>query len=253
MPKINGGATLWARQTIESDIFYNKPDKWFKIWFYLINEVNHKNNKQFNRGSCFMKYDWIMRKTKANKNEIDHCIRWLKSATMIATRKATRGFIIKVLNYNGYQSLKNYKSDTKSDSKSDLKAKQKRNESDTIIQECKNGNNDNNVIKGKSIAFKKAWKEFKVMRIKNRKPLTERGEELIINELNKLASSGILQVAILNQSIMNSWQGVFPLKGSTKEGEFSYPKYESKKVNKEEAEKYKNTARKGIKILTGKK
>jgi len=142
MPKINGGATLWARQTLDSDIFFDKPDKWFKIWFYLINEVNHKDNKQFNRGSCFMKYEWIMKKTKANKNEIDHCIRWLKSATMIATQKATRGFIVKVINYNGYQTLENYKSDTKSDSKSDLKAKQKRNKSDTILQECKNGKNE---------------------------------------------------------------------------------------------------------------
>jgi len=151
LAKINGGATLWARQTIDSDIFYNKPDKWFKIWFYLINEVNHKDNKQFNRGSCFTKYEWIMEKTKATKNEVDHCIRWLKSATMITTLKATRGFIINVLNYNGYQSLENYKSDTKSDSKSDLKAKQKRNKSETkatlLNKNDKNDNNDNNVKK----------------------------------------------------------------------------------------------------------
>ena len=144
--KINGGATIWARQTIDSDIFCNKPDKWFKIWFYLIAEVNHKDNKQFKRGSCFMRYEWIMKKTKANKNEIDHCIRWLKLAMMIATQKATRGFTLKVLNYNGYQSLENYKSDTKSDSKSEMKAKQKRNESDTINKNDKNNKNINNVI-----------------------------------------------------------------------------------------------------------
>jgi len=149
MSKIDGGATLWARQTIDSDIFYNKPDKWFKIWFYLINEVNHKDNRQFKRGSCFMRYEWIMEKTKANKNEIDHCIRWLKSATMIATRKATRGFTLNILNYNGYQSLENYKSDTKSDSKSEMKAKQKRNESDTIN---KNDNNDKNEKKKREYA-----------------------------------------------------------------------------------------------------
>ena len=151
MAKINGGATLWARQTLDSDIFCNKPDKWFKIWFYLINEVNHKDNRLFPRGSCFMKYDWIMKKTKANKNEIDHCIRWLKSATMIATRKATRGFIIKVINYNGYQSLENYKSDTKSDSKSDLKAKQKRNKSDTIYKNGKNGKNEEEIKEIKEV------------------------------------------------------------------------------------------------------
>ena len=144
MVKINGGATLWARQTIDSDIFYNKPDKWFKIWFYLINKVNHKDTKQFKRGSCFLKYEWIMDKTKATKNEVDHCIRWLKSATMIATRKATGGFTIKVLNYNAFQSLENYKSDTKSDSIGETKARQKRNKSYTIN---KNDKNDKNVKK----------------------------------------------------------------------------------------------------------
>ena len=144
MGKIDGGATLWARQTIDSDIFYNKPHVWFKIWFYLVQQTNHKDNKQFARGSCFLKYEWIMEKTKANKNEIDHCVRWLKSATMIATRKATRGFIVNVLNYNTFQSLENYKSDSKSDSKSETKAKQKRNKSDTIN---KNDNNDKNLEK----------------------------------------------------------------------------------------------------------
>jgi len=239
MDKINGGATIWARQTIDSDIFYNKPDKWFKIWFYLITKVSHKDNKQFKRGSCFLKYEWIMQKTKANKNEIDHCIRWLKSATMIATAKATGGFIVTVNKYNGYQSLENYKSDTKSDSKSETKAKQKRNKSDTIN---KNDNNDKNVIKKeKGIIFLKAWKDFKIMRTKIRKPLTERAEELIITRLDKLASNELTQVAILNQSIMNSWQGVFPLKSNEKDEDYIYQKYQSKKMTKEEIEKSRKT------------
>jgi len=110
--KINGGATIWARQTIDSDIFCNKPDKWFKIWFYLVNKANHRDDKQLKRGSCFMKYEWIMEKTKATKSEVDHCMRWLKSAKMVATQKATRGFILEVLNYDKFQKLEHYKSDT---------------------------------------------------------------------------------------------------------------------------------------------
>ena len=142
---IDGGATLWARQTIDSDIFFKKPHVWFKIWFYLINEANHKDNKQFKRGNCFMKYKWIMIQTKANRNEIDHCIRWLKSATMITTRKATGGFIVEVLNYNTFQRLESYKSDTKSDSRGETKAKQKRNKSETKATPYnKYDNNDNN-------------------------------------------------------------------------------------------------------------
>ena len=35
MAKVNGGATLWARQTIESEIFFWKPAGWFKIWFFI--------------------------------------------------------------------------------------------------------------------------------------------------------------------------------------------------------------------------
>ena len=87
--KINGGATIWARKTIESDIFYKKPDKWFKIWFYLVTKVNHKNNKQFTRGSNFMKYEWIMEKTGSTKNEVDGCVRFLKKSKMITTQKTT--------------------------------------------------------------------------------------------------------------------------------------------------------------------
>jgi len=142
--KIDGGATIWARQTIDSEIFSNKPDKWFKIWFFLINQVNHKDTKQFKRGSGFTRYEWIMEKTKATRNEIDHCIRWLKSATMIATQKATRGFIITIYNYERFQTLSNYKSDTKSDSIGETKAKQKRHKSDTINKYV---NNDKNVNK----------------------------------------------------------------------------------------------------------
>jgi len=119
---VNGGATIWARQTIDSEIFTDKPDKWFKIWFYLVNKANHSNSKQLNRGTCFMKYEWITKETKATHNQIDHCIRWLKSAKQIATQKATRGFTITILNYDKFQNLATYKRDKKRDdqrSKSD--------------------------------------------------------------------------------------------------------------------------------------
>ena len=68
-------------------------------------------------------------------------------------------------------------------------------------------------LKEKGIIFKKAWKDFKAMRTKIRKPMTERAEELLIKKLDGLSNNEEEQIAILNQSIMNSWLGVFPLKG----------------------------------------
>jgi len=140
---IENGYIILARQVIESDIWQTKPDKWLKIWLYILLKVNHKSNKQFERGSNFMRYDWISAETGATQNSIDHCIRWLKQAKQIATRKATRGMVIKVLNYDKYQQSDNYKSDTKSDKKSEIKAIQKRNRGDTINKNGKKEKKDN--------------------------------------------------------------------------------------------------------------
>jgi len=78
----------------------------------------------------------------------------------------------------------------------------------SIVKESK----EENSKEKKDINFVKAWKDFKEMRKKIKKPMTNKAEELIINKLNKLSDNENIQIAILNQSIMNSWQGVYPLK-----------------------------------------
>ena len=143
MTKINGGATLWARQTIDSDIFFNKPDKWFKIWFYLINKVKYSDNKQFKRGTCFIKYEWIMEKNGATKNQVKHCLEYLKSATQIATQKKTRGMLLTVINYDLYQTLDNYYYE-ESHTERKTKGTQKPHRSHTILKNDKNDKNDKN-------------------------------------------------------------------------------------------------------------
>ena len=45
-----------------------------------------------------------------------------------------------------------------------------------------------------------------------KKPMTDHAVELLINKLNGMTTYIPEQVEIINQSIMNGWQGVFPLK-----------------------------------------
>lgn len=45
-----------------------------------------------------------------------------------------------------------------------------------------------------------------------KKPMTDHAVELLINKLNGLSSYIPEQIEIINQSIVNGWQGVFPLK-----------------------------------------
>jgi hypothetical protein len=151
---IKGGATLWARQTIESEIFLDKPHVWFKIWFYLVNRVNHAENKNFKRGECFLKYDWIMEKTKSTKHQIDGFVRWAKKSQMLTTQKTTRGMIVFLPKYSHFQTLDNYYYDVKTDTKTETKTKQKRNKNETINKNDKNEENDKtttNVVEAKPI------------------------------------------------------------------------------------------------------
>lgn len=57
-----------------------------------------------------------------------------------------------------------------------------------------------------------ALKAFIQMRAMIKKPLTDYAMRLTLNNLNKLADDDNTKVAILNQSIVHNWQGLFPLK-----------------------------------------
>lgn len=156
------GATIWARQTIESDIFFWKPDKWFKIWFFLVNEANYADTKQFKRGECFITYGEIMHATKASKDQVDKFMRWIKNQKMATTRKTTRGMVITLSKYSQFQDSIKIKSDTQDDSK----AKQKRNKSDTIQKKTKNTKqiNNNNILQPQASAeqIKKLFEVFQM-------------------------------------------------------------------------------------------
>ncbi len=61
-----------------------------------------------------------------------------------------------------------------------------------------------------------ALEDFRLMRERIRKPMTGRALQLLLGELDKLSGNReAVKIAILHQSILNSWQGVFPLKDSS--------------------------------------
>lgn len=72
-----------------------------------------------------------------------------------------------------------------------------------------------------------ALMEFAKMRKMIKKPLTQRAMELLFNKLDKMATDDDTKVEILNQSIMNNWQGVFELKENKRQNKPA----QQKKVN----------------------
>lgn len=57
-----------------------------------------------------------------------------------------------------------------------------------------------------------AWNSYVEMRKKVRKPMTGKAVDLAVAELEKLREQGSDPRAVLDQSVLNSWQGLFPLK-----------------------------------------
>lgn len=58
-------------------------------------------------------------------------------------------------------------------------------------------------------------------RKKLKKPMSDNAVKLMIDKLNKLSPSIDEQIKILNESIMNGWQGIFPLKNNAQQVQYN--------------------------------
>jgi hypothetical protein len=141
------GAFLMSRGIYDSPIWYEKPAWWFKVWIYILGNVNHTEFQGFSRGEGFFTREKIFLECGLSKDgvkakSIDNVIRWLRERQDLTTQKTTRGIRIKVLNYEKYQDFKTYKNDTEND----LKTTQKRHRNDTIRNNDNNEKNENNIV-----------------------------------------------------------------------------------------------------------
>lgn len=80
--------------------------------------------------------------------------------------------------------------------------------------------------------FQKTFDDYLIMRTKIRKPATDRAKELVLVELHK--HSVEIAIKMLENSIKNSWQGIFPIK----QEQTTRPPEPLKRHTKEEVEQY---------------
>lgn len=128
------------------------------------------------------------------------------------------------------------------------------------IQNLKESNTDNNTVnntnntlskkerKSKSKSYdeqiaeytqsedlQNALKAFLQMRSFIKKPMTEYALKFMLKKLDELGNTDDTKIAILNQSITNNWQGIFPLKNEyTKQEKQPENKYDQNGYGSEE-------------------
>ena len=61
------------------------------------------------------------------------------------------------------------------------------------------------------------WQEYKIMRKKIKKPMTDYAEKIALDKLDKLRSEGNDTDDVLKESIFNCYQGLFPVKNKEPE------------------------------------
>lgn len=143
--------------------------------------------------------------TGVNPNTLYSTLKRLEKNGMISTQSIKGQYtVITICNWHNYQQPVNTFVNKRSTSgQQAVNTKQ-----EVIIK--------NNINKHKKITeFDEAFKEFIKMRIKIKKPMTDKAIELIQNKLEKMyPEREDMQIKSLYQSIENSWQGVFTVKNT---------------------------------------
>lgn len=217
-------------------IWEEKPYDKARAWIDILLMVNHEKKKVL-LGTQLIDVDKGEKITSIRKladrwgwstTKVDSFLKMLESDKMIELKKDTKKTVIKVLNYANYQDRNKTEKDTE--------MTPERQQSDTEMTPKNTNNNDNNAnnenkgVKpnGFSVvidnytddaALKQTIKDFIEMRKKNKKNMTAKALELMLKKLDSLAIDDFTKQLVINQSIENCWQGIFPLKDQSITGQ----------------------------------
>jgi len=197
------------RKTLESEIWH-KPAAWFKIWSYILMEVNFKEN-WLPEWSKYMSYEWIrLGCPGVSWGQIDKFFRWSKSVDSLSTSKSTRWMVVSVANYSQYQCIEKTP-------KSIAKSMTSRWPVDTIIEEGKKKEDNTNVLSLVVPITKldQTLLDFKIHRKEIKRPIGSKWMEAILEKLSIYDED--TQIKMLKESIANGWQWVFQLKAQKNE------------------------------------
>ena len=154
---------------------------------------------------------------------LDH----LKQSGEVADKGQSKYRIITVIKWHEYQVEGRQRAD-----KGQTKGRQR-----ATVKEIKEYKN----IKNKyyeDTDLDKAFSDYVAMRVKIKKPMSDRAIELAKAKLNKLSGDDKNKaIEILNQSILGSWQGLYELKQDNNVKKGSFKDFNQRKYNYEDLEK----------------
>lgn len=222
------GWILLHRKLQENPIWTSsQPFDMRSAWVDLLMLVNHADvetvfdYKPFvvHRGQYLTSVRKLSTRWSWSKDRVLKFLRLLESLGMIHKESTNQRTLITIENYDVYQDCQDTER-TRSRTRSGHKADTTQ---DTGSPQTNNEKNDKRMIKNENKYYPtdevldKAFADYVAMRKQIKKPMTDRAIELSMKRLYDLsAGDNDKAVKILNQSVMNCWQGLFELKGESR-------------------------------------
>ena len=236
------GAFLTSREIFENPIWQNIVE--FRLFFLIygkaiFSEEGYKQGNVFiGKGQWLRSYrnlqsdlEYIENRSikKYSLSTIKRAVDNLIKDGRIKIEETELGTLFTVVNYDRYQGLDNYKKNIENAERT--QSERRANGNETESERRQNNNKKEKKEKNDKKDKKKiirdytqnpklitAINDFMEMRTKIKKPMTERALELLLNKLSAMADTEEEKIALLEQSITNSWLSIYPLKHDNSKG-----------------------------------
>lgn len=191
-------------------------------WIDLLLMANYKDFKtvrkmslvERKRGEVNTSVLYLSERWGWSRNKVYRFLELLKEDGMIHTSGTTDGTTITIENYEKYQ-VSETTDGTTTETTTETTDGTTNGTHDKKVKKDKKEKNINTTTLYKDVPDKlrEVLIDFEEMRKSIKKPMTDRARTVLVKKLNELANGDIeMQIQIVEQSILNSWQGVYELK-----------------------------------------
>lgn len=202
-----------ARCLLENQLFQN--EKLLKVWIWCLLKASHKGYEQLvglkkiqlESGQFIFGREKAAQELNMPQSTVWRLMQFLKDNESLDIKTNNKYSLVTLVNWSLYQ-VEPEKLDNKMDSRWTTDGQQM----DTN-KNVKNDKNDYILCYTSNGALIEAIKEFIKMRNKIKKPLTDRALTMMLNKLDKLATTDEEKTEILNQSILKCWQDIYKIGG----------------------------------------
>lgn len=213
-----------------------KDSDYFAVWCYLLLNATHQPiNVIFNgekitlqEGQLITGRNSISEKFSINPSKVQRILKKLEIEHQIEQQTGNKNRLISILNWDTYQQseqqneqqVNNKRTTTEQqlNTNKNIRTKEQKNDKNKDIKDNKTSSDAIVSSYTQNKQLETAIIDFLQMRKSIKAKMTDRALELMLSKLDKLGKDDAEKIQILEQSTMNSWKGIFELKGGGNNG-----------------------------------